>query len=309
EDIHKILQAIDRQFSVNHDNVEITVEANPDDLTAGYLKNLRASGVNRISLGIQSFSSQDLDYLERLHEVNNIPSVMNHISRAGFNTISADLIYGIPTQTEQVLYGNIQELMRYPVDHISAYALTVEPNTILHWQIKHLRKSAIDEALASSHFLHVSEHLEDQGFEHYEISNYALPGKYSRHNINYWYQKPYLGIGPSAHSYDGCSRQWNISATGPYIKAVKAGYIPAEKEILSTEQQFNEFIMLRLRTRRGIDMQEVARRFGSARHNALRRAFKKLRRPGLITFDKNTIFLTRKGFLYADGLAAELFID
>ncbi|MFW6020044.1 MAG: radical SAM family heme chaperone HemW [Bacteroidales bacterium] len=305
-EIERIIKKILSSFKLV-DQPEITFEANPDDIETAYLNSLIKLGVNRISIGIQSFRQEDLNYLERTHNARRISKVMNAIVNAGVKHINADLIYGVPGQTEEAIEYNINQLLDYPLDHVSAYALTVEPQTKLKHQIQKREKSDINESAITQHFYHLSERLTFHGFEHYEISNFALPDCYSKHNTNYWYQKPYLGLGPSAHSYDGTSRWWNIDAVSAYVKGANEGNIPIEMEILTIEQKFNEFIMLRLRTKQGIDMQEVARLFGPTWHNELRKAFKSVNNPEYIRWKDNKIVLTRKGFWFADGLAAQLF--
>ncbi|MCF8331846.1 MAG: radical SAM family heme chaperone HemW [Bacteroidales bacterium] len=307
-DINKILKSVYNEFDVSPD-VEITFEANPDDLDINYLSELKKIGINRISIGIQSFFEQDLAYLERVHKAERIPEVMNAIIQSGYDNINADLIYGIPGQTELMVEQNLNWLTEYPVNHISAYALTVEPGTALQVQIKKKIKPETDEAVLSSHFLRVSKLLTKTGFEHYEISNFAIAGKYSKHNTSYWFQEPYLGLGPSAHSYDGYSRRWNANSVQKYIDTIKQNKLREEVEILSLVQKFNEFIMLRLRTQWGIDMQEVARKFGAEWHNDLRKAVQQIQQPDKIKFKNNKLILTPLGFLYADGLASELFRD
>ncbi len=305
-EVEKILNTFYRLFSVKN-NAEITFEANPDDLNKKYLGALKTAGINRISTGIQSFSSEDLHYLERTHKAERIPALLQDIFGAGFSNISADLIFGIPGQTAVLLEKNIRQLLEFPVNHISAYALTVEPQTLLAHQIRKNKKENVSDYTASSHFMKASGILLSEGWEHYEISNYAFNGSYSRHNTNYWFQKPYLGLGPSAHSFNGDSRQWNVSSVSGYLNGIRNKKIPAEREILSRVQKFNEFIMLRLRTRWGIDMQEVAGQFGQYWHNDLLKAFRQIKNTDLIKMENNRIKLSREGFLYADGLAAELF--
>lgn len=307
-DIHKMLESVYRTYDIAPD-VEITFEANPDDLTFSYLSELKKIGINRISIGIQSFHKEDLLYLERVHKAERIPEIMDAIVRAGYKNVNADLIYGIPGQTMLMVEQNINRLTDYPVNHISAYALTVEPKTRLNIQIAKQKKGKPDDKVLASHFLKTSEILSRKGFEHYEISNFALPGNYSNHNMSYWFQKPYMGLGPSAHSFNGISRSWNVSSIYQYINAIRNNQLPEEKEILSEAQKFNEHVMLRLRTQWGIDMQEVAQKFGPEWHNDLRSAFKQIQQPEKIKSTNNKIKLTRQGFLYADGLASELFRD
>lgn len=305
-EVNEILTKIRTVFPVEA-AAEITFEANPDDLNPEYLQGLKDAGINRISIGIQSFHASDLHYLERLHKASRIPEVIQAIKQAGLNSISADLIYGIPGQTEQMLRHNMEQLCSFGVDHISAYALTVEPGTTLSWQIRKSQKQNVDEELSAEHFRLLSNFLKEKGYEHYEVSNFALPGRHSRHNTSYWHHQPYLGIGPAAHSFDGKSRRWNIHSVHKYISGAENKSIAYEQEKLDRVQLFNEFVMLRLRTSEGIDMQLLARLFGPQWHNQLRKQAKEIKLPGLIRFRGNDIQLTGEGLLYADGLAAALF--
>lgn len=307
-EVESLLQAVYDNFRVAK-KAEITFEANPDDLSEDYLNALKRIGVNRISIGIQSFQQNDLAYLERRHHSEMIPGVLQRIFQTGFEQVNADIIYGIPGQTEEHLRENIQSLVSYPLDHISAYALTVEQGTALNNQIQKGKKAGVRDEVAAEHFLFVSEQLQSLGFEHYEISNYALPNHYAKHNTNYWFQKPYLGIGPAAHSFNGVKRRWNKASVHHYIHGLEKNTLDYEEETLNQIQQFNEFIMLRIRTQWGVDMQALAERFSWRWHNDLIKQLKQLHKPDLITYNRkeNRIKLSQKGFLYADGLASELF--
>lgn len=306
-DIQKILTVIDQLFRVET-NPEITMEANPDDLSYDYLNKLKNFGVNRISIGIQSIYSNDLKYLERTHDPAKISEVLEMLKNAGFRSINADLLYGIPGQTEQMLKDNIQRLVSSVMDHISAYALTVEPSTILERQIEKNRKSLVKEGQGSEQFNIVSGELKRYGFEQYEISNFAKHGNYSVHNTNYWFRKPYLGLGPSAHSFDGKSRKWNVPSVKKYMEGVRNENIPAEEEKLPKNQQFNEYVMLRLRTKWGINTDEIQKIFGYKYVDHLFGELEKLNKSSLFIFEGRNIKLTSRGLLFADGLSAELFV-
>ncbi len=309
KDIEKIMDQIYKHYRVQQEGLEVTMEANPDDITPSLLKGFRAAGINRLSLGVQSFFSQDLSYLERQHKVENVCQALQWAEATGFNNISADLIYGIPGQTTRMLTENVNRLLQYPVTHISAYALTVEEGTPLKAYIGARQKEGVSPHLAARHFLYLSGYLKGKGMEHYEVSNYAFPGMHSRHNSNYWLLKPYLGAGPSAHSYNGTERSWNVSSVEEYMRGIRDNHVMAGREMLTVGQMFNEYVMLRLRTCRGINLQEVAGKFGRELHNNLIRRYRKLPGHGLSVLENNHIRLTAPGLLHADGLAARLFED
>lgn len=307
-DVEHILNQIARHYPIDQ-SPEITLEANPDDLSLPMLKGIKAAGINRLSLGIQSLYSRDLHYLERQHSTESAFQALEQANIAGFDNVSADLIYGIPGQTTSMLRENVNRLMEYPVKHISAYAITAEENTPLMEYIRTGKKEGPSPDLAASHFFSLSRYLKSLGMEHYEVSNYAFPGNYARHNSNYWVLKPYLGAGPSAHSYNESERQWNVASLDQYISGVGNGKAMEGKEVLTEQQKFNEYIMLRLRTSAGIDLQDLARRFGPQRHNFLIRRYGKMPAKGLIMLYNNYIRLTDKGLFQADGLAEKLFED
>ena len=289
-------------------NAEVTLEANPDDLTKEYIHQLSNTPVNRLSIGIQSFNDDDLRWMNRTHTSETaVQSVMN-AAEEGFENISIDLIYGLPNNSLAVWQENVKRAMSLPVTHLSCYCLTVEPRTTLAHHIKIGKSSAVDDDQSSEQFIWLMEFAAQHGYEHYEISNFCKPGHYSIHNTSYWQGLPYLGIGPSAHSYDGSSRQWNISNNPLYIKQDPEGPLLFTKELLSANDKFNEYVMISLRTSKGIDLNYLSEHFGSELSSNL------LKEATPYIIDKSLeetighLLLTRQGKLIADRIASDLFI-
>ena len=289
-------------------NAEVTLEANPDDLTKEYIHQLSNTPVNRLSIGIQSFNDDDLRWMNRTHTSETaVQSVMN-AAEVGFENISIDLIYGLPNNSLAVWQENVKQAMSLPVTHLSCYCLTVEPRTTLAHHIKIGKSSAVDDDQSSEQFIWLMEFAAQHGYEHYEISNFCKPGHYSIHNTSYWQGLPYLGIGPSAHSYDGSSRQWNISNNPLYIKQDPEGPLLFTKELLSANDKFNEYVMISLRTSKGIDLNYLSEHFGSELSSNL------LKEATPYIIDKSLeetighLQLTRQGKLIADRIASDLFI-
>ena len=285
-------------------NAEITLETNPDDISEEQLKDWKEAGINRLSIGIQSFFEEDLKWMNRAHTagqaLDSLQAAVKH-----FNNITVDLIYGTPLLTNEKWKKNIDRVITEGIVHLSCYALTVEPKTALYKLIKEQRTADIDPDKQSEQFLLLMQWMEEAGYEHYEISNFAKPGFISRHNSSYWRGKKYLGIGPSAHSFDGASRQWNISNNNIYIDSIEKGIIPYEKEILTSTQQLNEYIMTSLRTMEGLDLNQVENALG----RKLRTGSRKFIERGLMAEEKGHLKLTKEGKLLADGIAAELFFE
>ncbi|HAJ82714.1 MAG TPA: coproporphyrinogen III oxidase, partial [Zunongwangia profunda] len=255
EELTAIFKTIYTEFTIA-ENPEITLEANPDDLSEEKINELANSKINRLSIGVQSFFEEDLKLMNRAH---NAEEALNSIklARSKFDNISVDLIYGIPGMSNERWQKNIQILLDLDIPHISSYSLTVEPNTALQKFIEKGKIKPVDDAAAAQHFETLRTVLKNAGFEHYEFSNYGKPGYFSQNNTAYWLGKPYLGIGPSAHSYDGNSRKWNIANNTLYIKAIERSELPLEVEELSITDRYNEYIMTRLRTYFGVDLVEV----------------------------------------------------
>lgn len=306
-DLQKIIDSIFEAHIVYPD-VEITLEANPDDLDKSTINAIRNTSINRLSLGVQSFRDEDLKYLNRVHDAKQVISSIKFAQDAGFGNISIDLIFGIPTLTNKNWEENISTFLDLNVPHLSAYALTIEPKTNLELLIRKGKMTPVDEALTVEHFQALMQAMKKQGYEHYEISNFCKPGFYSRHNRSYWSGEKYLGLGPSAHSFDGNSRQWNISNTGQYIKSITERISYSEKEILTKDQQYNEYILTSLRTMWGTNTDFINTQFGSKYFSYFTTKCKKFIESGMLINNDNIITLSEKGKLFADGISSELFI-
>jgi len=262
EEIQQILAQINTLFKVATD-AEITLEANPDDLTIPRIKSLKAAGINRLSIGIQSFYDEDLSDMNRAHNANEAKVVVQNCLNQGFEHLSIDLIYGGTTLSDENWIQNLRTAFNSGINHLSAYSLTVEPKTALSSFIAKGKKAPLEDEKSIRHFEILKSMAKEHGFEHYEISNLAKPGHYSTHNTNYWKGKPYLGVGPSAHSFDGNSRQWNVRNNSQYIKLVAEKGFYFEQEQLSSSDQYNEYIMTALRTTWGVDFNIIQERFGA----------------------------------------------
>jgi oxygen-independent coproporphyrinogen III oxidase len=307
-ELQSLLGAIVDQFEVSS-SAEITIEANPDDLNPQRVKELRQTLINRFSIGIQSFFEEDLRWMNRAHSAIEAQSSIKRVQDAGFENITADLIYGYPLLTNPKWEHNIQELIQLAIPHISSYSMTVEPATALSSFIKKGVQKAMDEGQSAAQFVILMERLKEADFEHYEISNFAKTGAFSKHNSNYWEGVSYLGIGPSAHSFNGESRQWNISNNSIYIDQIEKGKIPAEIELLTVENRINEYIMTSLRTSKGMDLNKISDQFGSDYSNEIKSNLEVFDEKKWILIKNHEITLTTEGKLFADHIASELFIN
>jgi len=287
-------------------NTEITLEANPDDLDRIKLQSLRQTPINRFSIGIQSFFDDDLQWMNRVHRSAEAESAVKRAQDIGFENITVDLIYGYPLLTDQKWKHNLDKVFELGVPHVSAYSMTVEPKTALASFIKTKKQPAMSDEQSAAQFVFMTDAMQLNGFEHYEISNFCKPGFYSRHNSNYWKGVKYLGIGPSAHSYNGENRQWNIANNAAYMQSLATGKIPAEIEILSETHRLNEYIMTSLRTIWGLDLDKLNTIAASASNQLLTAADLFFDKEWLIK-KENVIYLSPQGKLYADHIASELF--
>ena len=306
--LQKILATIEQLFSISS-NAEITIEANPDDLTAQKIAELRQLPVNRFSIGTQSFFNEDLIWMNRAHNAQEATDCIKRSQDAGFEKLTIDLIYGYPMLSDQKWATNIQMALDLEVPHISAYALTVEPRTALAHAIEKGKQPQISDDQSAEQFLMLVEKLTSNGFEHYEISNYSLPGKYAVHNTNYWKGIPYLGIGPSAHGFDGTDRYINIANNAKYLENIGKKQLPETIEQLSNADKFNEYVMTSLRTMWGISLEKVSAEFGKRPKELILHHVKPYLADEKVYIDNNNIFLSNKGKLFADGIAAALFLD
>lgn len=286
---------------------EFTVEANPDDLTPEYLNELRKIGVNRLSIGIQSFIERDLSLMNRRHDVQMALDVVPMAKAAGFDNISIDLIYGIPGQSEQEWIENLDTALSLDVQHISSYHLSIEPKTVFGNQMRRGLFHPIDDEASERLYRHLEERLTSGGFEHYEVSNFAKPGFYSKHNTSYWTYQKYIGIGPSAHSFDGLSRQWNVANNKKYLKAMAINQPYWEKEEMTVAEQYNELILTSLRTTWGLNKKELEYRFGEKFISYFYRAIEPYTKCGKLIDDGSVVRIPTEHFLLSDGIMSDLF--
>lgn len=306
ERISFLLDAIYNHFPIS-EQPEITLEANPDDVSPARASAWKKAGINRISLGIQSFQSHWLEWMNRAHNAEQSLQAITELQAAGFENISIDLIYGMPEQADVAWLKEIQMAIDLQVTHLSCYALTVEPRTALWHMIETGKAVTVDPDQQARMFLLLMDSLEKAGYEHYEISNFAKPGKRSRHNSAYWKGKAYLGIGPAAHSFNGSRRMWNIQNNTSYTSQIEAGVLPLTEENLTAIEQWNEYIMTSIRTMEGISLKRIAEQFGVEQsEQLLLHAATWLKRNLLQQTDEH-LCLTREGKLLADQIASDLF--
>jgi len=304
----QIISAVRNNFTVS-DDPEITVEINPDDVYEGYFAELAGIGVNRVSMGVQSWNDKRLKYLGRRHDAGQSATALQLAFKEGIVNVSADLIYGVPGMTTGDLKNDLEKTFTFPVTHLSAYHLTIEDGTRFGKMKKEKKLTEPDEETSNAMFSLLGSFCRERGFIHYEISNFAREGYISRHNSAYWKQVPYLGLGPSAHSFNRTSRQWNISDVKKYIRSVSTGKIPFEKEDLDRLTTFNEYVMTSLRTMWGIDLGYVEAYYDKELHDYLINLSGKYIRYGLMHREKNTLVLTDQGRMISDNIIAELLME
>jgi oxygen-independent coproporphyrinogen-3 oxidase len=306
EEIFELWNGLDKNFSLG-DVKEVTLEANPEDLTRDYLKKLRETPVNRLSIGIQSFFDEDLKSMNRIHDAKTAIQCVRNAFEAGFENITIDLIYGIPGMTHERWEKNLAMALSLPVNHLSCYALTVEEKTTLAAMIKKQEAPPVDDQLSAEHFERLMEVMDEIGWDHYEISNMAVSEAYrSVHNSNYWSGGAYLGLGPSAHSYINGQRSWNVSNNARYISALKDNSLPSESEQLTDFMKFNEYIMTSLRRKEGVSKNYIRTQFGETFITHLEKEMEKIN-PRFFTDRQSYIRLSREGRLFADRIASDLF--
>ena len=292
------------------DNPEITLEANPDDLSIDYLRDLKAgTPINRLSIGIQSFAENDLLWMNRAHNAIEARACIEYAQDAGFDNLTIDLIYGSPTTSDEQWIKNLKIAFEYDIPHISCYALTVETGTALDNFVKNGKTPPVDEEKSARHFEILMSEMKRFGFIHYEISNFAQPNCFARHNSNYWLGVPYLGIGPSAHSFNGTSRQWNVANNAQYIKSLIEGKVPFTQEELTSTQRYNEYIMTTLRTVWGCDPSVIDAKFGKNYLKYFNKKILQFIQHQTVMTDGKKYFLTDEGRLLADRIAMELFYE
>ncbi len=285
---------------------EITFEANPDDITEEKLLHWKQLGINRLSIGIQSFFEEDLQWMNRAHNAEQAVQSLQ-LATQQFDNITIDLIYGTPTLTDEKWKLNFDKAVELNIPHLSCYALTVEPKTALDKMIQQKKKEEVDPEKQARHFEMLMQWTKEAGYEHYEISNFAKPGFRSKHNSSYWQGKPYLGLGPSAHSFNGDERQWNIANNALYLKSIEQNSLPFEKEVLTQEQKLNEYVMTSLRTIEGLSLNRVAEVWSKEAAKSIKKDAAIFLAEGTMTAYNDHLILTAEGKLLADGIAAELF--
>jgi oxygen-independent coproporphyrinogen-3 oxidase len=307
DELQLIFDALYERFEFA-DEIEITLEANPDDITDVKLLCWKKMGINRLSVGIQSFNEDELKWMNRAHSAAESLACIDKIKAAGFTNFSVDLIYGSPLLSNEDWKQNVQTVIEKGIPHISCYALTVEPKTILAKMIETKKTATTDSETQAQQFLLLMEWLSAAGYEHYEISNFAKPNLRSKHNSSYWQGKKYYGFGPSAHSFDGVRiRRWNIANNALYIQSIQKNGVPYEEEALTQTQQLNEYIMTSLRTVEGLDLNYVKIKFGEAFSTKLTQQSAKFSSTKKVVLENLKIILTNEGKLFADGIAADLF--
>jgi oxygen-independent coproporphyrinogen-3 oxidase len=303
-EIGSLLIHLKNNFNVENDS-EITIEINPDDVTAGYLKDLKDLEINRISLGVQSWHDNDLHLLNRRHTSDQAEEALKEIFNAGFANVTIDLIYGIPGMNSDEWAANLDKSFSFGINHFSAYHLTIEPGTIFGKMKKNGLLKEAEEEESTSQFNILTEKAAAAGFVHYEISNFGKPGFFSVHNTNYWKQVPYIGLGPSAHSFNRYSRQWNPNDLKKYIKYAGSDKQQFEKEELDIKTRFNEYIMTSLRTMWGIDLEYTERIFEKEGYDYVMNTAGKFINYGMMKQEKNTLILTNQGMMISDNIISE----
>ena len=306
EDIKFLINEVCKNYKVV-ENPEITVEANPDDLTEERIIELSKNRVNRLSIGIQSFFEDDLQMMNRAHNSVEASKCLE-IATKYFDNISLDLIYGIPGMSNEKWKQNIEKALSFKIPHISSYALTVEPKTALDTFIKKGIVKQPDDEVAQEHFHILVETLEKSGFIHYELSNFGKENYFSKNNSSYWLGKKYIGIGPSAHSYNGISRSWNIANNALYIKSIEENKLPLTSEELTKEDSYNEYIMTGLRTIWGVSLEKIKAEFGQDFSDYLNQQSQRFIDDGLLIVENQTLKTTKKGKFLCDGIASDLFL-
>jgi oxygen-independent coproporphyrinogen-3 oxidase len=305
-DIKLLIHTVYQNYTVV-ENPEITLEANPDDLSLERIIALSNNRINRLSIGIQSFFEDDLQMMNRAHNADEAKACLQFATQY-FDNISLDLIYGIPGMSNEKWQQNIETALSFDIPHISSYALTVEPKTALKKLIQTGKIAEPNDEVAQEHFMILVEMLESNGFIHYELSNFGKLDYFSKNNSSYWLGKKYLGIGPSAHSYNGISRSWNVANNALYLKSIQENQLPSETETLTITDRYNEYIMTGLRTIWGVSLMRIETDFGAETLTYLKKQAQKFLDDGLLLIDDNILKTTSKGKFLTDGIASDLFM-
>lgn len=308
EEINRLVEKVSTHFDISS-SAEITLEANPDDLNREKLTDLRQTPINRLSIGVQSFFQEDLLWMNRAHNAEEADSSIKRAQDQGYENMTCDLIYGYPLLTDEKWKSNMQQLIQLQVPHISSYSMTVESKTALDHQIRKGTSAPMNEEQSARQMLQLIDTLQRAGYEQYEISNFAHSGQYAKHNSNYWRGVHYLGIGPSAHSFNGHSRSWNLANNAKYIAGIQSNKLALETEELSTMDRFNEYVMTRLRTKWGIDETQIKTGFGEAYLEQLALNITPYVQHGEVLRSEEGVYtLSTSGKLLADQIAADLFL-
>lgn len=307
EDLSLIIKKINTRYLISKD-VEFTLEANPDDLNESKIADYVSLGINRLSLGVQSFFDEDLAYMNRAHQAAQAKQCIQIAQQGGITNLSVDLIFGYPLLSMEKLDKNLDLLLAMDVQHISCYAMTVEPKTALSYNIQKGKELPIISEESAMHYQHIAARLKSFNFQHYEISNYGKEGFRAKHNSNYWAGIPYIGFGPSAHSFNGVSRQWNIANNQLYIQAIQKNTLPFEIEILDRKQRINEKIMISLRTIEGLSIEFIDSQLTHAESQIFNARYKELESEQMLFVENSYLKLSTQGELFADYIACELFV-
>lgn len=306
EDLNRIFETLFTSFRVSP-LAEITLEANPDDLSPEKIQVLKKTPINRLSIGVQSFRDEDLRFMKRAHNAKEALSSIKSCIKAGFTNLTIDLIYGTPGMDSSAWLENLNIAFDLYIPHISSYALTVEPNTELHHQILHQKVSDVDEHQSAAQFELLTSQMKRNGYEQYEISNFCKPGAYSKHNSSYWKKDMYLGLGPSAHSFYDNKRLWNVSNNAKYVKSLAQNLLPLQEEVLSLEDRYNEYVMTSLRTKWGCSIAEIETNFSSELAAYFRNEIELYVSTQNVLVKNEVYYLSEKGKLLADKIASDLF--
>lgn len=308
DEIKNLIDEVLKYFDFS-DDIEITLEANPEDLNSAYLKELSNSNINRLSIGVQSFFDEDLKLMNRTHNSKEAENSIKKAQDFGFDNLSIDLIYGSPTSNMEIWRNNLHKINELNVFHISAYALTIEPKTILQHWISKGKTNAPKEREQNEAFYYMSQFLKKNGFQHYEISNFSKPNFHSKHNSAYWKYEPYLGIGPSAHSYNGENkRSWNIANNSLYIKKLSNDMVPQESEYLTEKEQYNEMVMIGLRTMWGVDLSKLNAKISDELWQKFQRQIQPKLQHRQLIIENNHLKIPEQYWFLADGIASDLFM-
>ena len=307
KELSQLLDVLDKNYPLATE-MEITLEANPDDLTAEKLQELKKAGINRLSIGIQSFQDEHLRFMNRAHNAEQAQQCMQNARATGFNNISIDLIYAVPSADHSIWLQDMATALELKPEHISSYCLTIEPQTAFGSWLQKGRIKGIDEEYAAQQFELLLKTLRGAGYEQYEISNFCLPGMYSRHNSSYWQQQPYLGLGPSAHSFNRISRQYNVRNNARYIKAIKNRELPFEREELNKANRINEYLLTGLRTKWGCSLEYLQKELGYDLADARQQLLSKLKASNYLEMDNDSLVLTDTGKLLADEIVSQLMV-